>query len=273
MVLDVLSILSADPAVISVEEQRPEEPFAGAVRLFSLFYRSDGLRVAGYLSVPKEADGPAPAVIFNRGGNREFGLLHPNGVCRLSARGYVALGSQYRGNGGGEGQEEFGGAEINDVIALVDLCQRLPFVKQGGVYMQGHSRGGMTTYLCCARDSRIKAAAVGAGMSDCVLMYNSREQSMKDVFHDLVGGSPEQLPEAFRARSAVCWPEKILSPVLLCQGTDDWRVVPQQAYDMDAALTRAGKEHKLIVYPGADHSLRGTSYLDDVVQWFQAHPF
>ena len=61
MVLDVLSILSADPAVISVEEQRPEEPFAGAVRLFSLFYRSDGLRVAGYLSVPKEADGPAPA--------------------------------------------------------------------------------------------------------------------------------------------------------------------------------------------------------------------
>ena len=81
MVLDVLSILSADPAVISVEEQRPEEPFAGAVRLFSLFYRSDGLRVAGYLSVPKEADGPAPAVIFNRGGNREFGLLHPNGVC------------------------------------------------------------------------------------------------------------------------------------------------------------------------------------------------
>lgn len=273
MNLDLVSILTADPAVISVEERQPEEPFVGAVRLFSLFYQSDGLRVAGYLSVPKELPQPGPAAIFNRGGNREFGLLHPNAVCRLSARGYVALGSQYRGNGGGQGREEFGGAEIDDVIALIDLCQRLPFVRQGGVYMQGHSRGGMITYLCCARDSRIKAAAVGAGMSDCVTMYRSREQSMKDVFHELVGGSPEQLPEAFRARSAVCWPEKIIPPVLLCQGTDDWRVIPQQAYDMDAALTRAGKEHKLIVYPGADHSLRGTSYLDDVVQWFQDHPF
>lgn len=96
---------------------------------------------------------------------------------------------------------------------------------------------------------------------------------MKDVFHELVGGSPEQMPEAFRARSAVCWPEKIIPPVLICQGMEDWRVIPQQAYDMDAALTRAGKEHKLTIYPGADHSLRGTSYLDDVIQWFQDHPF
>lgn len=271
--MDIVSILRQDPAVLTIEEQQPEQPFVESVRLFSLFYESDGLKVAGYLSVPKELDQPAPAVIFNRGGNREFGLLHPNGVCRLSAHGYVALGSQYRGNGGGEGQEQFGGAEINDVIALIDLCQRLPFVKQGGVYMQGHSRGGMTTYLCCGRDSRIKAAAIGAGMSDCVTMYNSREDSMKQVFHELVGGSPEQMPEAFRARSAVCWPEKILCPVLICQGTDDWRVIPQQAYDMDAALTQAGKEHKLIVYPGADHSLRGTSYMDDVIQWFENHPF
>ena len=257
--MDVLSILRQDPMILSAEEQTPDESFAGLVRLFSLFYQSDGLRVAGYLSVPKERSQPAPAVIFNRGGNREFGLLHPNAVCRLSARGYVALGSQYRGNGGGEGQEEFGGAEINDVIALIDLCQRLPFVKQGGVYMQGHSRGGMTTYLCCARDQRVKAAAIGAGVSDCVAMYHSREQSMKDVFHELVGGSPEQMPEAFRARSAVCWPEKIIPPVLICQGMEDWRVIPQQAYDMDAALTRAGKEHKLTIYPGADHSLRGTA--------------
>ena len=271
--MDVLSILRQDPMILSAEEQTPDESFAGLVRLFSLFYQSDGLRVAGYLSVPKERSQPAPAVIFNRGGNREFGLLHPNAVCRLSARGYVALGSQYRGNGGGEGQEEFGGAEINDVIALIDLCQRLPFVKQGGVYMQGHSRGGMTTYLCCARDQRVKAAAIGAGVSDCVAMYHSREQSMKDVFHDRVGGSPEQMPEAFRARSAVCWPEKNSPPVRICQGTEDWRVIPQQAYDMDAALTRAGKEHKLTIYPGADHSLRGTSYLDDVIQWFQDHPF
>lgn len=41
---------------------------------------------------------------------------------------------------------------------------------------------------------------------------------------------------------------------------------------MDQALTAAGKEHKLIVYPGADHSLKGTGFLQDIQAWFGAHP-
>ena len=119
-------------------------------------------------------------------------------------------------------------------------------------------------------DKRIRAAAIGAGLADCFTMYRTREDSMKQVFHELVGGSPEEKPEAFQARSAVCWPEKIIPPILICQGTDDWRVVPQQAYDMDAALSKANKVHKLIVYPGADHSLKGTSYI--VIAWLQSYP-
>ena len=65
---------------------------------------------------------------------------------------------------------------------------------------------------------------------------------------------------------------QILPPVLILQGTDDWRVIPGQAYEMDRALTAAGKEHKLIIYPGADHSLEGTSFMEDTLAWFQAHP-
>ena len=65
---------------------------------------------------------------------------------------------------------------------------------------------------------------------------------------------------------------QILPPVIICQGTDDWRVVPEQAYAMDKALTAAGKEHKLVIYPGADHSLKGTTFVDDIMAWFQAHP-
>ena len=161
---------------------------------------------------------------------------------------------------------------MDDVIALTDIALALPFTRHEGIYMLGHSRGGMMTYLCCARDKRIRAAAIGAGLADCFTMYRTREDSMKQVFHELVGGSPEEKPEAFQARSAVCWPEKIIPPILICQGTDDWRVVPQQAYDMDAALSKANKVHKLIVYPGADHSLKGTSYIDDVIAWFQSYP-
>ena len=89
---------------------------------------------------------------------------------------------------------------------------------------------------------------------------------------ELIGGTPEELPEEYKKRSAVYWADKILPPVLICQGTADWRVVPEQAYKMDRALTAAGQEHKLIVYEGADHSLQGTSYVKDVLDWFAAHP-
>ena len=141
--------------------------------------------------------------------------------------------------------------------------------------MLGHSRGGMMTYRACAIDNRIRAAAICSGLADVFIMYDRFHDGEYDMHQDcieLIGGTPEELPEEYKKRSAVCWAEKIIPPVLICQGTADWRVIPEQAYKMDRALTAAGKEHKLIVYEGADHSLQGTNYTKDVLDWFAAHP-
>lgn len=258
--------------ILRMSSLPPPEPFAEAVKLWNIRYRSDDCEVEGYVALPADLREPAPLVIFNRGGNREFGILRPEAVCRYAANGYAAAGSQYRGNAGGTGQEEFGGREVEDVLRLADICLDMDQVRKGGYYMAGHSRGGMMTYLCCTRDSRIRAAAVGAGLADCVRMYREREDSMKQVFHELVGGSPEEMPEAYALRSAVCFAEKILCPILICQGTDDWRVNPEQALFMDRQLENCHKEHRLILYPGADHSLKGTTCLKDTLAWFAAHP-
>ena len=141
--------------------------------------------------------------------------------------------------------------------------------------MVGHSRGGMMTYLACARDSRIRAAAICAGLADAFIMYDrfhDGEFDMREDCRELIGGAPYEMPEAYAARSAVCWADRIIPPVLILQGTDDWRVIPGQAYEMDRALAAAGKEHKLIIYPGADHSLNGTSFIEDIVSWFAGYP-
>jgi hypothetical protein len=37
----------------------------------------------------------------------------------------VVVASQYRGNGGGEGHEEFGGAEVHDILNLIPLAKSL----------------------------------------------------------------------------------------------------------------------------------------------------
>lgn len=267
--------IRALPDVICLEQVSTHEQFAEKVDTYRLRYRSGECEVEGYLALPKQFQGQLPAIIFNRGGNRDFAPLHPIWVSRFASYGYISLGSQYRGNCGGTGVEEFGGADVDDVIKLIDIVLQLSFVRKEGVYMSGHSRGGMMTYLACARDSRIKAAAIGAGLADCFTMYyrfDGKEFDMRQDMDELIGGSPMEKHDEYVKRSAVCWPEKIIPPVLICQGTDDWRVIPGQAFQMVRGLTAAGKEHKLLVYEGADHSLRGTSYISDAVQWFEEHP-
>ncbi len=261
--------------ILRAGEVEPPEAFAGKVRLYSIRYRSDDCEVEGYAAFPLEGTGPWPGLIFNRGGNREFGALRTAVLCRYALRGYAVFGSQYRGNCGGTGREEFGGSDVNDVIHLIDIALGLPCVNPKGIYMIGHSRGGMMTYLACARDERIRAAAICAGLADVFIMYDrfhDGEYDMRQDCQELIGGTPQDMPQEYEKRSAVCWAEKLIPPVLICQGTNDWRVVPEQAYKMDRALTQAGKTHKFIVYEGADHSLKGTSFVEDIMDWFSRYP-
>jgi hypothetical protein len=52
------------------------------VDLTSMTYLSDGLQVKGYLAVPKRGD-TLPCLIFNRGGNRAFGVLTDGYAARV----------------------------------------------------------------------------------------------------------------------------------------------------------------------------------------------
>lgn len=193
-------------------------------------------------------------------------------ICKYASQGFVVLGSQYRGNCGGTGQEEFGGADVNDVLRLIDIALELPGTFKGGVYMAGHSRGGMMTYRCCALDDRIVAAAVGSGVADCVDMYNKRVDDMKQVFQELLGGdaggSSGGIPPAFRGVLG----RENQAAHFDCAWTADWRVDVSQAREMEEKLQRYGKEHKVEIFEGADHSLKGTTYFQDVVAWFRQHP-
>jgi len=75
---------------------------SGHSQYYRITYWSDGLRVAGFLGRPS-GDGPFPAIIYNRGGVWDQGALSGRELVPLVEAGYVAVGSQYRGNAGSEG--------------------------------------------------------------------------------------------------------------------------------------------------------------------------
>jgi dipeptidyl aminopeptidase/acylaminoacyl peptidase len=258
-----------------------DPPYAKAVETLhmqAITYMSDGLKVTGMIAVP-DGPGPFPAIIVNRGGNREFGVLAPPTFASFAAMfvqaGYAVVGSNYRGNGGGEGHEEFGGADVDDVMALVPLLRAEPKVDGKRIGIYGSSRGGLMTYLALSRTDTFKAAVVESGLSDSFQTVKDRPVMEKDVYGELIPDFVKRHDEALRVRSPVLWADKIsrTTPILVLHGTADWRVKPQDALAMSRALLDAKVPFRLVMFEGGDH---GSSEFRDEqdqmeIAWFNRY--
>ena len=232
------------------------------VDIDEMVYISDGLRVAGHI-IPPKTPGPHPCLIYNRGGNREFGVNSPLRVAlrlaRFASWGYMVVASQYRGNGGGkEGVEEFGGVEVADVLNLIPLLESLDHEADASrIGMIGFSRGGLMTYLALAGTDRLLAAAIVAGVTDSRFTIEDRPDMETFVYAELIPDYWNAKEEALTARSPIEWPERLCptTPILLLHGTADWRVHPTESLRMAEALYELRRPYRIIMYEGADHGL------------------
>jgi dipeptidyl aminopeptidase/acylaminoacyl peptidase len=259
--LDSTRVILSEEAIARIETRQPNiRKQLAAADVYSITYLSDGLRVKGYLAVPREG-GRLPCLILNRGGNRDFGAwTDERAVVRLggmAAWGYVVVASQYRGNAGGEGIEEFGGRDVNDVLNLVPLLEAHPRADAARIGMWGWSRGGMMTYLALTRSDRIAAAVVGAGMADAFDNVSRRPDMETGVFAELVPDFVANRDSALAERSAVRWPEKLHkeTPLLLLHGSADWRVHPTEALTMARKLYDSRHPFRFVFFEGGDHGL------------------
>ena len=107
---------------------KEEFKYIDEIEIYKITYLSDGYKINGLLIKPKKK-GKYPCIIYNRGGNREFGSLKiATGIITLgqiAKEGYVLIASQYRGNEGSEGKEEFGGSDVNDVTILTEVLKEV----------------------------------------------------------------------------------------------------------------------------------------------------
>ncbi|HEY3566575.1 MAG TPA: prolyl oligopeptidase family serine peptidase [Thermoanaerobaculia bacterium] len=243
-----------------------------------LTYLSDGLKVTAYLWKPKDTAGrKLPLILFNRGGNRDFGELSPweeEGFYSYVSNGFVVLGSQYRGVDGGEGREEFGGADVHDVLNLLPLARSLGYVDMGNVFLLGESRGGMETYLALKAGAPVNAAAVVSGEADLVAGSRDRPEMVYAVYRQLIPGFFRNGPALLRERSAVDWPERINAPLLILHGTADWRTNPKdQALALAEKLQALGKTYELVMYAQDSHGLPFHWRDRDrrIVEWFKRY--
>jgi dipeptidyl aminopeptidase/acylaminoacyl peptidase len=264
------------PLLLTRSDYERRQAYAGAECL-RVTYVSDGLEVSGFIWKPKDVAGKRlPLIIFNRGGNREFSKLVPQtkwGFFDYVASAFVVIGSQYRGNDGGQGKEEFGGSDVDDVMNLIPLAKSLGYVDMNNVFLLGWSRGGMMTLLALKHGIAVNAAAVGGALADLVSERVQRS-SVEEVFKDLIPHFAERTDETLRERSAIYWPGSIGVPLLILQGGADWRVSPlHNALVLAQELQEAGKTYELIVYADDDHTLSRNSADSDrrIIAWFKRY--
>jgi dipeptidyl aminopeptidase/acylaminoacyl peptidase len=250
-----------DTSILKLQAAFPEtKSIIESVSFSRISYLSDGLKVSGYMAVPKK-EGKYPCLIFNRGGNREFGALGERAIMRflglVASWGYVVVGSQYRGNDGGEGKEEFGGREVNDVVNLIPFLGYVSKADTSRIGMYGWSRGGMMTYLALTKTAKIKAAIIGSGLADAFENIAKRPDMETEVYAQLVPDYARSKDAALRARSAIYWPEKInkTTPLLILHGSSDWRVSPEEALVMVQKLYEQKHPVRFIMFEGGEHSL------------------
>ncbi|MBK6264019.1 prolyl oligopeptidase family serine peptidase [Marivirga sp. S37H4] len=204
------------------------------VEIHSMAYNSDSLMISGFMVQPKKP-GKYPVIIFNRGGNQELGrLLIASAVeimAPFAAEGFVVVASNYRGNSGSEGKEEFGGADVNDILNLIKHLGEIPKADTANIALLGISRGGMMNYLTLKKyqGSNIKAVASIGGVSDLGVTMQYHPE-IEEVCKELIPDFNQQREESIIQRSANYWPQLLPKiPYLIFHSKTDKHVHFSQA--------------------------------------------
>lgn len=232
-------------------------------------FLSEGLKVKGYISYPTDKSKKYPCVIWNRGGIGNKGAIDSftaRGLFgQIASWGYVVFATQYRGNDGGEGTDEFGGDDVNDVLNLILLADEIENADKTKWGIEGWSRGGMMTYLALTKAESpaypaggFKCAIVSGGIAN--LRCNSDESPFMKRLYEVTMGkhTGEEFYKKCESRSIVKFPEKLSksTPILIIHGTEDERVLPHDSLDLSYKLLELKIPFRLVMLEGGDHFMK-----------------
>lgn len=243
----------------------PEEEFAGFVRgktatVERVSFRSGELTLRGILVQPAGA-GPFPAVVYARGGNREYGQLRFLDVVRMLAiaegeGGRVVLAPEYRGEGGSDGEPELGKGDVDDVMAAVEALSAWPRADTRSLALVGSSRGGLVAAWALTRTELFDAAVLIAPSLDLEASAERRPELDAAVYAKSVAGYAEDRSAALRRASPIhAVGEMAETPILLLHGAADRRVHPTVSLELSRRLLERDRSHRLVIVEGGDHSL------------------
>lgn len=229
------------------------------------------------LARPAHSTGLLPAIVFIHGGGWRYGdrSAYRHEIEEAAKRGYVAATVSYRltnPDKSGKPQSPFP-AQVEDVKCAVRWLRANAekyHVDPNRIGAAGGSAGGHLSLMLGVTgastefegsgghpgvSSRVQAVVNYFGPTDMAHLHATSPHAA-GLLVTLLDGTPDKVGDRYRAASPLTYVSKDSAPTLTLHGTADPVVPPDQATEFDAAMKKAGAEHKLMLLEGEGHGFK-----------------
>lgn len=220
-----------------------------------------------------------PLIVNVHGGPQQQWLDAFRGDWQMyPGAGYVvAFPNPHGSNGYGqefcaEISKDWGGRVYQDIMAVADSLEKLPYVDNHRIGAMGWSYGGYMMMWLEGHTTRFKAIACMMGVYDLTAMHGSTEEIWFPQWD--LGGHPwdSDFYEKFSPNKFV---RNFKTPCLVITGEKDYRVPYTQSLEFFTDLQEMGVPSRLIVFPNDGHWPSGVKsmplYYNAHLDWFHKY--
>ncbi len=274
-----MSLCAVGGACAAVWEARDEVAEYGLrAPKFLEFKAEDGTTLYGRLLLPPDtpAGGKIPLIVYVYGGPAAQTVLkeleEPWGAFDefLTRQGFAIFSVDNRGTPGRDRKfqaairHEFGAIELKDQLTALDqLFAQYPQLDKDRMAIWGWSNGGSMTLYAMTHSDRFRAGVSVAPVTDWINYDTIYTERYMGLLKDEATG----YAESDMTKAAA----NLHGALLLAHGTGDDNVHFQNSIQMIDALIKAGKQFRLMIYPGKTHSISGSDAREHLFHMIEDH--
>ena len=247
------------------------------------FTTSEGVVLNGWIVKPKDFDankkypvimhqysGPGSQQVTN---SWSAGSMGQGGAfdSYLAQEGFIVVSVDGRGTGGRGSEFEkctylnLGNLESKDQVETALYVGSLPYVDKDRIGIWGWSYGGFNTLMSMSEGRGVFRAGVAIAPPTNWKYYDS-------VYTERYMRTPKENPDGY-ATNPIERAPKLHGALLICHGTADDNVHPQNTYEYSEALVQADKDFRELFYTNRNHGIFGGNtrnhLLRQVAQFFK----
>ena len=231
------------------------------------FTTSEGVQLNGWILKPLNFDASKryPVIMHQYSGpgsqqvtdSWSAGSMGQGGVfdSYLAQQGFIVVSVDGRGTGGRGADFEkctylkIGDLESKDQVEAALYLGSLPFVDKDRIGIWGWSYGGFNTLMSMSEGRGVFCAGVAIAPPTSWRFYDS-------IYTERYMRTPKENPDGYDVNPIVR-AQKLHGALLLCHGTADDNVHPQNSYEYAEALVQADKDFREVYYTNRNHSIYG----------------